>query len=41
MKLAAIEEWDTITDAEVALIVDSMPNRCEAVIAANGGPTHY
>jgi hypothetical protein len=41
MKLAAIEEWDAITDTEVAVIVDSMPDRCEAVTAANGSPTDY
>ncbi len=36
----AMEEWEKITDQEVAKIIDTVPDRVEAVVAADCGPTH-
>jgi hypothetical protein len=33
--------WESITAEYVEKLVDSMPNRCAAVIAANGNGTKY
>jgi hypothetical protein len=38
---AAKEEWDQITEEEISRLVDSMPERIEAVIAASGGHTRW
>lgn len=35
------EEWNALTRAEILELVDSMPQRIAAVIAANGGHTRY
>jgi hypothetical protein len=40
MRHAAPEEWAYITDEEMAKIVDTMPDRVEAMVAADGGLTH-
>lgn len=38
----AVEEaWRSITNKEIGKIVDTMPARIRAVIAAGGGHTHY
>jgi hypothetical protein len=34
-------EWARITHEEILAVVDTMPARCAAVRAANGGPTKY
>lgn len=39
---AAVEEaWRNITNEEIQEIVDTMPARVQAVIAARGGHTRY
>jgi len=35
------EEWDNFSMANLQKLVDSMPQRCQEVIAAKGGHTHY
>jgi transposase len=35
------EEWEKITVQDFQHYVSSMRERCEAVIAANGGPTKW
>ena len=40
--LAAIqEEWDVITNGEIAAMVDSMPARIQEVYNVAGGHTRY
>jgi len=34
-------EWDKITQKECLRNIDSMPNRIEAIIKSNGGPTSF
>jgi hypothetical protein len=41
MRQAIAEEWADISDDRVIAIVESMPERVQAVIAANGGHTRY
>jgi hypothetical protein len=36
LRIAVIEAWDIITDAEVRDMIYSMPARCAVVIAAHG-----
>ncbi len=38
---ALAAEWAKITHEELLAMVDTMPARCAAVMAANGGPTKY
>ncbi len=38
---ALAAEWAKITHEEILAVVDTMPARCAAVKAANGGPTKY
>lgn len=35
------EEWNMLTQADILSLIDSMPDRIAAVIAANGGHTKY
>ena len=35
------EAWDLVRDEDIAVLYDSWRDRCDAVIRANGGPTHY
>ena len=35
------DAWKSISIAMIEELVDSMPRRIQAVIAANGGPTKY
>ena len=35
------EEWKKLDMEKVGALIDSMPRRLQAVIDANGGPTHY
>ncbi|ORE00883.1 hypothetical protein BCV72DRAFT_310543 [Rhizopus microsporus var. microsporus] len=35
------KEWNTFTVEECRRYIDSMPDRCRAVIDANGGHTRY
>ena len=41
LQQAIHEEWEAITSAEIASMVDSMPLRIQAVLAARGGHTEY
>lgn len=41
LKLAAREAWDALTSADINRHIDAMPQRVEAVLAANGGHTQY
>ena len=38
---ALLEEWSNIPIDTLLNLVDSLPRRVEAVIAAKGGPTQY
>ena len=38
---ALLEEWSNIPTDTLLNLVDSLPRRVEAVIAAKGGPTQY
>ena len=38
---ALIEEWERIPQENIRRIIRSMPHRCQAVIRARGGHTHY
>jgi hypothetical protein len=38
---ALAAEWAIITHEEILALVATMPERCAAVKAANGGPTKY
>ncbi len=38
---ALAAEWANITHEEILAVVDTMPARCAAVKAANGGPTKF
>ena len=40
MNRAIVEEWERVSEVELLELVDSMPQRIEAVIAANGNHTH-
>jgi len=35
------DAWDSIKEEDLIKLIKSMRDRCEAVIAANGGPTPY
>jgi transposase len=41
LRIAIQEEWDAITSEEIASLVNSLPERVEAVRAVNGGHTKY
>ena len=41
LKIALKEEWSNFDMSVLRRVVDSMPQRIEAVLEANGGPTHY
>ncbi len=41
IRKAIAEEWADISDDEVIVIVEFMPERVKAVIAGNGGHTRY
>lgn len=41
MKAAILEEWEGISAGVILKLVDSMPERLAAVIAANGGHTRW
>ena len=34
-------EWDAMPQQLIRRLVDSMPQRCQELVAANGGHTHY
>jgi hypothetical protein len=38
---AILEEWDLITEEDIIRCINNMPERIEAVIAANGGHTRW
>jgi len=38
---ALLKEWSKIPKNTLLNLVESLPRRVEAVIAANGGPTPY
>ena len=35
------EAWNEFLHERLLKLIDSMPNRCKAVIKARGGPTRY
>lgn len=41
LRIAIQEEWDAMTEVEIASMVNSMPERVAAVSAVFGGHTHY
>lgn len=41
LKIALREEWALIPSSYIFKLVDSMPQRLQAIINANGGPTKY
>jgi len=41
MQRALVEAWNSIPDEEVEEMIDSMPERVQAVIQANGGHTRW
>lgn len=41
LRKALTEAWNAITKAQLNHLIDSMPARCEAVIAANSKKTKY
>ena len=41
MNTAAMEEWENLDQRVITSFIESMPRRIDAVIAANGGSTHY
>ena len=41
MMIAIQEEWDHITEERILAFVNTMPQRIQAVIAANGGHTRW
>ena len=41
LREALLEEWNHIPQDVIRKLVESMRDRCEAVIAANGGVTRY
>jgi len=38
---AIMKEWQNISEFEILQLVDSMTGRIAAIIAANGGHTHW
>jgi hypothetical protein len=41
LRRMVVEEWNSISLAEIVEIIDTMPERIQAVIEANGGHTKY
>ena len=41
IKKAILEELENITEVELLALLDSMPERIEAIIAASGGHTRW
>jgi len=41
LRLALLEEWENIPQENIRTLVDSMPQKCQAVIEAEGGVTRY
>ena len=41
LKKALFEKWDQISEEVINNLIESMPNRLEEVIKANGGNTKY
>ena len=41
LETALQEEWDKISQSQVMALIESMPQRIEAVITNNGWPTKY
>ena len=41
VKTAIIEEWNKITVKEIQKVVDSLPQRIQAVLDASGGHTRW
>ena len=41
LKRMLLEEWETMDQSFIQQLVNSMPDRIEAVIAARGGSTHF
>lgn len=41
LRTAVLEEWPNIPQHYIRDLISSMPRRCQEVIRARGGPTHY
>ena len=41
MQEAILEEWEKIDIETINALIDSMPNRIQALLKAKGGPTKY
>jgi hypothetical protein len=41
VRVAILEEWNAITIDEIRRVVDNMPQRVQAVLAAEGGHTKW
>ena len=41
LREAVIEAWNSITDEQIKELIGTMPERCQAVIDAQGGHTKY
>lgn len=41
LRMAILEEWGNIPLQYIRDLISSMPRRCQEVIRARGGPTHY
>jgi hypothetical protein len=41
IRVAIVEEWNGITIDEIRRVVDNMPQRVQAVLAAEGGHTKW
>lgn len=41
LRIAVREAWDSIPASYLVELIESMPNRCQAVIDADGGHTKY
>jgi acyl carrier protein phosphodiesterase len=41
IRRALIQEWNNIPQTFIRKLIDSMRRRCQAVIHASGGHTHY
>lgn len=41
LQIIVEEEWNEIPQNIIDNVIDSLPNRCQAIIQSRGGPTHY
>ena len=41
VRVAVLEEWNTVTRDEIRRVVDNMPQRVQGVLATEGGHTRW